>query len=62
MDLGKLLDELRKERDAIDAAIRSLERLVHDRPRGPGRPHIFPSNGHSNGTNYAPQQSENGEG
>jgi hypothetical protein len=53
MDFGRVLDELRKERDALDQAIRSLERLENSRPRGPGRPRIFPSNGHSNGTKHA---------
>ncbi len=60
MDFGKLLDELRIERDAIDEAIRSLERLENARPRGPGRPRLFPSNGHSNGPKHAPQRQGNG--
>jgi hypothetical protein len=53
MDFGKVLDELRKERDAIDRAIRSLERLENSRPRGPGRPRMFPSSGNGNGTKDA---------
>jgi hypothetical protein len=53
MDFGELLDELRKERDAIDVAIHSLERLVRDRLHGPGRPPLMHLNGHSNGTNHA---------
>ena len=38
MDLGKALAELRAQRDAVDEAILSLERLASGRPRGPGRP------------------------
>jgi hypothetical protein len=38
MDLGKALAELRDQRDAIDQAILSLERLASGRPRGRGRP------------------------
>jgi len=38
MDLAKALAELREERDDIDQAILSLERLAKGRPRGPGRP------------------------
>jgi hypothetical protein len=38
MDLEKVLAELRKERDAIDAAILSLERL--DRRNTPGTVHV----------------------
>ncbi|HVN06426.1 MAG TPA: hypothetical protein VMT86_18530 [Bryobacteraceae bacterium] len=38
MDLAKALAELRQQRDNIDQAIMSLERLAADRPRGRGRP------------------------
>jgi hypothetical protein len=38
MDLAKTLAELRQQRDDIDQAILSLERLAGGRPRGPGRP------------------------
>jgi|HubBroStandDraft_5_1064220.scaffolds.fasta_scaffold166905_1 hypothetical protein len=38
MDLTKALAELRSERDDIDQAILSLERLAGSRPRGRGRP------------------------
>jgi hypothetical protein len=38
MDLSKALAELREQRDNIDQAILSLERLASGRPRGPGRP------------------------
>jgi hypothetical protein len=38
MDLAKALAELREQRDAIDQAILSLERLASGRPRGRGRP------------------------
>ena len=61
MDLGDILADLRREREAIDAAIRSLERLVDNRPRGPGRPASLPSN-HSNGRNGASQEPGIGQG
>jgi hypothetical protein len=61
VDVNGILAELRKERDAIDEAIRSLERLENERTRGPGRPRIFPSNGHGNGTKHAARQRWNGE-
>jgi hypothetical protein len=38
MDLAKALAELREQRDDIDRAIMSLERLANGRPRGRGRP------------------------
>lgn len=38
MDFAKALAELREQRDRIDQAIFSLERLAEDRPRGRGRP------------------------
>lgn len=38
MDLAKTLAELRQQRDDIDQAILSLERLAGGRPRRPGRP------------------------
>ena len=38
MDLAKALAELRKQRDDLDHAILSLERLASGRPRGRGRP------------------------
>ncbi|HUO32473.1 MAG TPA: hypothetical protein VMU80_24880 [Bryobacteraceae bacterium] len=38
MDLAKALAELKQQRDNIDQAIMSLERLAADRPRGRGRP------------------------
>jgi hypothetical protein len=38
MDLAKALAELREQRDDIDQAILSLERLASGRSRGPGRP------------------------
>jgi hypothetical protein len=38
VDLAKALAELRQQRDNIDQAIMSLERLAADRPRGRGRP------------------------
>ena len=38
MDLAKALAELREQRDDLDHAILSLERLANGRPRGRGRP------------------------
>lgn len=38
MDIAKALAELREQRDDIDQAILSLERLASGRPRGRGRP------------------------
>jgi len=38
MDFAKALAELREQRDRIDQAIASLERLAETRPRGRGRP------------------------
>ena len=38
MDIAKALSELREQRDDIDQAILSLERLASGRPRGRGRP------------------------
>jgi hypothetical protein len=38
MDVGKILAELKSERDQIEEAIVSLERLARGRLRGPGRP------------------------
>ena len=60
MDLGAVLAELRRERDEIDAAIRNLERLEHDRPRGPGRPSIHSSNGQNASMNRVPKRLANG--
>jgi len=38
MDITKILDELRQEREQIDEAILTLERLVQGRGRRRGRP------------------------
>ena len=38
MDVGKILAELKAEREQIEQAIISLERLARGRVRGPGRP------------------------
>jgi hypothetical protein len=38
MDVSKILVELRAEREQIEEAIISLERLARGRIRGPGRP------------------------
>jgi hypothetical protein len=38
MDVSKILAELKAEREQIEEAIGSLERLARGRSRGPGRP------------------------
>lgn len=38
MDVSKILAELKAEREQIEEAILSLERLARGRSRGPGRP------------------------
>ena len=38
VDVGKILAELKAEREQIEEAIVSLERLARGRVRGPGRP------------------------
>jgi hypothetical protein len=38
VDVGKILAELKAEREQIEEAILSLERLARGRARGPGRP------------------------
>ena len=38
MDVSKILAELKVEREQIEEAIISLERLARGRGRGPGRP------------------------
>jgi hypothetical protein len=38
MDVSKILAELKAEREQIQEAIESLERLARGRGRGPGRP------------------------
>jgi len=38
MDVSKILTELKAEREQIEEAIVSLERLARGRIRGPGRP------------------------
>jgi hypothetical protein len=38
MDVAKIVAELKAEREQIEEAIASLERLAQGRVRGPGRP------------------------
>ena len=38
MDVAKIVAELKAEREQIEEAIASLERLARGRVRGPGRP------------------------
>ena len=52
MDLRDVLAQLRGERDALDAAISNLERLEHERHRGPGRPPSLMMKSSTNGTNH----------
>ena len=51
MDLDKVLAELRNERDAIDAAIFSLERLGRPGKPAPGRPLESAMRNHTDGAN-----------
>jgi hypothetical protein len=51
VDLKELLAELRKEREILNAAISSLERLEYGRHRGPGRPPTSVTKISTNGTN-----------
>jgi hypothetical protein len=39
MDIGKILAELKAEREQIEEAVLSLERLARGRGRSPGKPH-----------------------
>jgi hypothetical protein len=64
MDIRKILALLREEREAIDAAILTLERLEHGRRHGPGRPPGLMTKSATNGTNRSyslpsPGQGEN---
>ena len=52
MDLKNVLAQLHEERDTLDSAISSLERLEQGRHRGPGRPPGLTAKSPStNGTN-----------
>jgi hypothetical protein len=53
VDLSKVLAQLREERDALDVAISSLERLDRGRDRSPGRPPNSVMTSATNGTNPA---------
>jgi len=52
MDFKNLICQLRQERDALDVAIASLERLEHQQHRGPGRPPGSVTKIHTNGTSH----------
>ncbi len=54
MNVGDVLAELRKERDEIDAAIRSLERLVNTRSSSVDGKATHPSK-HRQGSSRAAQ-------
>jgi hypothetical protein len=51
MDLEKVIAEMRHERDALDAAILSLERLRRHGKPGPDRPLDSAAKSHTDGTN-----------
>lgn len=53
MDIAKALAELRDQRDDLNQAILSLERLASGRPRGRGRP-PGRTTGHPNKRNPIP--------
>ena len=61
MDLRDVLTQLRKERDAINAAIINLERLEQGWQRGPDRSPLLSSNGHNNGVSHASPRPVNDE-
>jgi hypothetical protein len=52
MNFKDVLDQLRQERDTLNAAIASLERLEYGRHRGPGRPPGFMTKSHTNNGNH----------
>jgi hypothetical protein len=52
MDLKSILCRLREERDALEVAIASLERLDNQQRRGPGRPPGSVTKVSTNGTNH----------
>jgi len=52
MDFENIISQLREERDALNVAIDSLERLGHRHPRGPGRPPGSVTKIHTNGTGH----------
>jgi hypothetical protein len=51
MDYKEVLAQLREEREKLDVAITSLERLEQGHRRGPGRPPNFVTKGHNNNIN-----------
>jgi len=61
MDFTEVLAELRRERDALDAAIRCRERLPQDRLRGRGRPFLLRVNGPCDSTNQIAHRLVNGK-
>jgi len=52
MDLKDVLTQLREQREALDAAIYSLERLERGGHRGPGRPPGVVTKSSTNGRNH----------
>jgi hypothetical protein len=52
VDLKRVLAELQRERDALDAAIVNLERLENSRHRDPGRSPSLVAKSSTNGTNH----------
>ncbi len=54
MDVTKILEELRKEREQIEEAILTLERLVENRGRRRGRPPSWLSEARRRGKTVSP--------
>ena len=52
MDLTQVLAQLRKERDALDAVIASMERLEHENQPGPDHAISLVTKRSANGTNH----------
>ena len=61
MDVTKILEELRKEREQIEEAILTLERLVENRGRRRGRPPSWLSEARRRGKVPTPAGAPNGK-
>ena len=59
MDVAKILAELKSEREQIEEAILSLERLARGRTRGRGRPPTWMSEGEAPKRRGRPPGSKN---
>ena len=61
MDINKMIAELREEREQVDEAILTLERLAKSRGRRRGRPPSWLKEGAGSHSNLGePQQSNDG--